>query len=245
MSDRYFFISPQKIKNEQVVTIDGDEFHHMVHVSRLKRGDNVGLLDGRGRTYQAVIELIDKDLAELRVIDIREEKSPGFDIAIAVINSQRLDWAVEKCTEIGLGRFIPFTSERCIWRGDEQKRKKKRERLIRKAISACKQSGQSWLPDIREIVDFESLVKEIEGYEIALLASSSGRHIKNIREDLSMKPGDLKILGIVGPEGGFSEYEEQALIMSGAIPINLGQSRLRTETACMLLTFLVNYELLT
>jgi len=245
MSEKYFFISLQNIKIDQIVTIHGDEFHHMVHVSRLKRGDIVGLLDGKGKTYRAVIELVDRNFAELKIVDVEKKKSQVFDLAVAVISPQRLDWAVEKCTEIGLDKFIPFTSERCIWRGDEEKRKKKRERLIRKAISACKQSGQSWLPDIKEIVDFESLVKEVEGYEIVLLASLSGRDMRSVKEELGTKPWDGKVLGIVGPEGGFSEYEEQVLTMSGAIPVNLGQSRLRTETACMLLTFLVNYELLT
>jgi len=245
MSEKYFFISPKDIIDEQIVIVRGDEFHHMVHVSRLKRGDIVGLLDGQGTTYKAVIDLVSRDLAELRIVDIEKKKSPGFDLAIAIISPQRLDWAIEKCTEIGLGRFIPFTSGRCVWRGSEEKRKKKKERLIRKAISACKQSGQSWFPDIKEIVDFESLVKEIDGYEVILLASSSGRHIRSLSENLGVRPGDAKVLGIIGPEGGFNEYEEQALVMSGAIPVNLGQSRLRTETASVLLTFLVNYELLT
>ncbi|RLF75092.1 16S rRNA methyltransferase, partial [Thermococci archaeon] len=82
-------------------------------------------------------------------------------------------------------------------------------------------------------------------YNITLLASSSGSHLSEIRDELGNELEDARVLGIVGPEGGFSESEERTLVMAGAIPVNLGRSRLRTETASMLLTFLVSYELLT
>ncbi len=244
MPDKYFFISPEKVHESGIITVEGEEAHHMLHVVRLRPGDSVSLLDGKGKVYRGVLRSRGRNSAEVEVVEVIEMPPPGVDIAVGVIKEQRLSWAVEKCTEIGIGSFIPFVSKRSVWSGDTEKRLRKTERLRRKAMAACKQAGQAFLPDVKEVLSFEALLDVVKDYGFAFLADKDGIAVTSV-DDGAFASASNGILGIVGPEGGLEEFEREALLKIGVVPLNLGSSTLRSETAASCLAFLLNYGLLT
>ena len=199
-------------------------------------GDEVTLLDGVGGLYSARVESIGADEAHLEVIEVSNAGAPPqVDLALPAIKAQRLDLAVEKCTEIGFNELLLFSSRRSVWRGGEREVERKRERLERKIISACKQSGQPFFPRIGAVTGLEGLLESIPRYGRVYLADSRG---EAVGESDGPSKG-RKVLAIVGPEGGFDEGERAGLVAAGAIPVSLGRSRLRSETAAIILLFAV------
>jgi 16S rRNA (uracil1498-N3)-methyltransferase len=239
-SERFFSVTRGSEKNG-VVVLDGPEFHHCVRVCRVRVGDTVKLLDGRGGTYEARVERIDEREAFLRVLAFtKADELPPIDIALGVVKAPRFDLAVEKCTELGVRRLIPFTSERCVWRDGGDAAVLKIERIQRKIIASCKQSGRPFFPEIARVVRFDALLEELPRYRTAYLAD---RHADTIAAAVGQtEKGPL--LGIVGPEGGFNPAERDAFIEKGVLPLSLGPFRLRSETAAVCLLYRLTIEYL-
>jgi len=220
---------------EGVVVLEGPEFHHCVRVSRVRPGDVVKLLDGRGCTYEARMRRIGAREAWLDVISCRKEHEPPLvDIALGIIKAPRFDLAVEKCTELGVRRLIPFASERSVWRGGSAEAGRALARMRRKMVASCKQSGQPFFPGIDAPVDFEALVERLGSYTAVFLAEQhppegSSEHVSDA--------GNGPVLGIVGPEGGLTPGERAGLVAGGAVPVSLGPFRLRGETAAICLAY--------
>ncbi|OQX85551.1 MAG: hypothetical protein B6D63_02030 [Candidatus Latescibacteria bacterium 4484_7] len=234
MSEKQFFILKDEPASDGSVVLSGSEFHHMTRVGRMNCGDTVYLLDGLGTTFKGVIMELRKDSALIDITErFREDEMPRFDIAIGVIKAQRMDMAVEKVTELGVSGIIPLISSRSVWKGDDVKKRQKRDRLERKVAAACKQSGRAFFPEVHPLTSFDSLIEMASRYDTVLLADDEGES-PDIDIDLSHS-----VLGIVGPEGGFSESERDALLQAGAYTVWLSRKRLRTETASICLAFLV------
>jgi 16S rRNA (uracil1498-N3)-methyltransferase len=216
------------------IVLDGPEFHHCVDVSRARVGDVVKLLDGCGGIYEASVVRIETGKAILDVLSYSKAKEPPpVDIAIGIIKAPRFDLAVEKCTELGVRRLIPFRAERSVWRGADDEGDLKIERIRHKIIASCKQSGQPYFPAIDRIEGFESLADLIPAYAAAFIAD---QHSSSSDSD-GVQAGDGPVLGIVGPEGGLSRAETERLVSRGARLLSLGPFRLRTETAAMCLAY--------
>ncbi len=228
-SERYFKIDPGSVRNGRVC-LTGGEFHHLSRVSGFTEGDELMLLDGEGGLYRAEIEKISSQSADLRVVSSRPAREPPpFCLALAVIRAGRMDMAVEKCVEVGLRRIIPFTCRRSVWSGGGEKAAGKVKRLSRKVEAVCKQSGQACFPRVEGLLDFESLLEELDNYQRILLADRDGERMEG-REG---RAPDERTLGIVGPEGGLTPEEKKLLMDKGVIPVSLGGNRLRSETAAI------------
>ncbi|MFO7914845.1 MAG: RsmE family RNA methyltransferase [Candidatus Krumholzibacteriales bacterium] len=226
---RYFYVRNDNITGE-TGHIDPDEAHHLLSVCRARKGDTVDLLDGEGGIYRAVITDFAGGTVEFRLLESRmEERRFRPDIAIAVIKGGRMDIAVEKCAEIGVGRIIPYRSSRTVWRGGGEDARRKRERLHRKVVAACKQSGQPFFPEVEEVVDFSEMLEIASSYHGIYLADRAGKKLDG--------PAAESSVGIVGPEGGLSAGERQQALAAGAVPVCLGDTRLRTETAAACMVF--------
>ncbi len=191
------------------------------------------LIDGRGGTYEARLKRIAPREAVLDVLSFSRAPEPlPVDIALGIIKAPRFDLAVEKCTELGVRRLIPFRAERSVWRGSADGGDIKVERIRRKIVASCKQSGRPYIPSIDRIESFESLLDLIPGYAAAFVAD---------QHEAPRLPGagagDATVLGIVGPEGGLSPRELERLVERGAGILSLGPFRLRAETAAICLAF--------
>jgi 16S rRNA (uracil1498-N3)-methyltransferase len=229
-----FFSSRKTSPDARRVVLTGEEYHHLVRVTRAKVGDDVSVLDGSGGIFETTLRRIGREEAVLEVRSYRKGEPPRrIDMALALTRAHRLDFAVEKCSEIGLRRFLPFVARRSVWRGGERETAHKRGRLERKVAAACKQSGNPYFPTVEPVMDFAALLATIGGYGVACLADPAGGPVESAVARIT--EGD--VLGIVGPEGGFTDGERERLVAAGAVPISLGPHLLRSETAAICLLF--------
>lgn len=229
--ERFFPIDAESL-GDGVAVLRGGEFHHLAHVIRARAGQELTLLDGSGGIYAARVKSVGTEEAILEILDARSvDRPPEIDLALPALKAPRLDVAVEKCTEVGFGTLILFSSKRSVWK--ERDAGRKRERLERKIVSACKQSGQPFFPRVGAITDLNGLLERIPEYGRVYLADDRGV----VLEETGTPPAEGVILAIVGPEGGFTGIERTELVASGALPVSLGGARLRSETAAICLLY--------
>ena len=205
-----------------------EESTHCVRVLRYDRDDEILLTDGRGTTYHARITNPHPRHCEFEIINQeKQEKTHNVYLHVAIAptkNIERLEWMVEKCTEIGVDEITPL-----LCRFSERKNLRN-DRLEKIILSAAKQSLTPYLPKLNELTDFNTLMQQYGGNEemdkfIAHCYKDEKRELK----DALQRGRDVLIL--IGPEGDFSEQEVELAIKEGFKPVGLGRSRLRTETA--------------
>ncbi|MFC1724624.1 RsmE family RNA methyltransferase [candidate division KSB1 bacterium] len=227
-----FYTQPENISDKSLV-LKGSEFHHCFKVSRKKKGDVIGVIDGEGRHYVCVIDKKGRDYAECRIerIDFKP-REPFCDIILiqALIKGDRFDWIVEKATELGVTSIIPVVTEKTVLKPNPAKLK----RWKKIALSALKQCGGTVLPEINEILSFPEAVDKVFKNDLKLIAymSGSSRPVKKIlgSQHFSGRP---KIVVAIGPEGDFTIAEIDKAKESGFLPVSLGERRLRSETAAL------------
>lgn len=201
---------------------DEEEQRH-IRALRLREDEQVTVTDGRGNLYRCNVVPLKRE-THLHITEQTFEPASASQLTLAVAptkNNDRLEWLVEKAVEMGIHRIIPIHcahSERPVL---------KKERLLRVAIAAIKQSRKAYLPEITDIMDFHSLMSfRADKKLIAHCADDAEK--KNMHAVLS--GGESAIIAI-GPEGDFSAEEIHTARQNGFIPVTLGTQRLRTETA--------------
>ncbi len=231
----YFFCPPERITATSL-TIEGEEFAHLVHVMRAKEGDEIRVVDGAGNAYDVRLGEISKKMVRAAIQHVEHHHhEPDVELTLAVgvlKNPSKFDFIVEKATELGVRTIIPFTSERTI------PHHAKSDRWQKLALAAMKQSGRSYLPLIRELCTLKEVLGESASYELKYIAHE---RLAGPSPAVVRGPGDKRTcIVLVGPEGGFSEEEFRTATELGYEQIYLGERRLRTETAsiviCSMLT---------
>ena len=202
-----------------------EESKHCIKVLRLKKGDRVFLLNGKGSTFEAIIQYPDPKGCELEIInEVKSSFDRDYHLTIAIAptkNMDRFEWFAEKSTEIGIDRIIPLVCQH------SERRDVKSERFEKILVAAMKQSGQTYLPEITEKTNFKDLVSNpFDG--IKLIAHCADGDKRKLKQSILFGK-DLLIL--IGPEGDFDPSEIQLALQNGFVPVTLGNSRLRTETA--------------
>lgn len=241
----YFYVEPQNVDKDHL-KIMGDEAKHITLVLRKGKGEVIEVVNGEGIKYQARISETGKDQIIAVVLNkTRKENEPivYLTLAQALIKGVRMDFLIEKVTEIGVSSFIPLITERSMIKlSKEGKGFNRLNRWKRIAISSMKQSLRSILPDIQKPVLFQDILTRAKDYDLALIACQSKKS-KSIKEIFESSKIYKKVLIIVGPESGFSQEELEKAFIGGIIPITLGQRRLRSETAGFVFSSLVLHEL--
>ena len=208
-------------------TLPEDESEHCVRVLRLKEGDSITITDGKGFLYKAILGNAHPKHCLVNIIE-QFPQNPlwQYNIHIAVAptkNPDRMEWLVEKATEIGINTL---TWLRCH---NSERREIKLHRLYKIAISAMKQSQKTFLPQINEMIDFNKFISQpFDGYKMIAHCRNDEKHLI---KDLYKPDGNVLIM--IGPEGDFSNEEIKDAITAGFAPVSLGKSRLRTETAAL------------
>ena len=212
-----------------------EESQHAVKVLRLQAGDRVELIDGKGGYYKAEIIFPHHKRCEIQILEKQTEfqKRPHhLHIAIAPTkNIERLEWFAEKATEIGIDEITPV-----ICRFSERKIIK-HDRLEKILISAMKQSMKAYLPKLNEQCTFDEFLKRTDLGQ-RLIAHCYDEGTKKLLSSLYTPKQNVTIL--IGPEGDFSPEEVEKALKTGFIPVSLGESRLRTETAGVVACCVVN-----
>ena len=212
--------------------LDAEESGHCVRVLRHREGDTVSVIDGEGTMYSCVLTEASPKEAVARI----EESHPGWGghdyiLNMAVCptkNADRYEWFAEKATEVGVDRIIPVIGER------SERRVFKTERLRRLLLSAAKQSLKSRIPEVAEPVSVREFIKTApEGLKLIAYCFEGEQKRISIQEALQSYKGSGEISVLIGPEGDFSPEEAAEALAAGFIPVHLGTSRLRTETAAL------------
>jgi len=241
MPARRFFATGVRHAGERL-QIDGADAHKIVNVLRLRSGDEIELVDSAGTVFAATLDVsADTVHAQLDAARARaSERSVVIDVAQGIPKGQKMDFVVEKLSELGVRAIIPFESERTIVRGVGASKSERWQRLAR---GAAAQSGRTSVLDVCEPVSFEGLCARMRGYDAVLFLWEVAQ-TENLRERLRcLLDGARTVLVVVGPEGGFSHAEAEAAQAAGAATISLGEAILRTETAALVAVAIVTYEL--
>ncbi len=217
-----------------LTTLDESESRHAVAVMRMKEGDPVHLVDGKGGLYQAVIALAHPKRCTLSILSSQqnfEQRNHSLHIAIAPTKSiDRMEWFCEKATELGIDEITPIHcdhSERKIIKPD---------RLKKILVSAMKQSQKAFLPTLHPMIPLHQFILNCKATMrfIAHCQPGEKEHLKNVAQPRT----DTVIL--IGPEGDFSPEETALATLSGYKEVSLGNSRLRTETAGIAACHIIN-----
>jgi 16S rRNA (uracil1498-N3)-methyltransferase len=220
-----------------VVALPPTEAHHAAHVLRLAPGAPVELFDGCGRAASAQIATIRRGNVTAQVESVRgpvARAGPAVHIGFAVPKGSRLDWLLEKATELGAAALRPVRFERSV-AGAGEFSEAKREKWLAHAVAAAKQSGLDYLPTIEEPLPLEKFAATcgpgIYG-DLAADARPIAEALRNLAAGGTQKL-ERDLVVAIGPEGGLTEAERGALRTGGFLPVRLGHTTLRIETAAV------------
>jgi 16S rRNA (uracil1498-N3)-methyltransferase len=223
----------------QALTLEGSAGNHIVRVLRLRTGDSLTLFDGRGGEFSANIQEIRRDTVLVKVLEhqaLERESACPLTLAQGISRGERMDWVVQKATELGVARIVPLFTERSVVQLDEKQAVRKVQHWRSIAVAACEQSGRNRIPEIAPpLAVFEFLqAGKAHGAAAAgragtgfLLSPRAARRIG----DIDTVAGGATVL--IGPEGGLAEIEQEAAIQSGFTAVRMGPRVLRTETAAV------------
>jgi 16S rRNA (uracil1498-N3)-methyltransferase len=251
----FFYAPPSSIEPRQII-ISGEEARHISRTLRHRKGDQITVVDGQGGEYHCAISAISEGAVTVRIINkLRKSNEAIRQVALAqaVPKGQRMDFVIEKGTELGLQAIIPLVTGNSVVRPTEDKPGfnlppldddsggSKAARWQRIAIAAMKQSLRSVLPRIEEPVDFSRLAGEFESYDLVLMADQDERkaNLDAVFSGLAESKEVRRVLCLVGPEGGFTQPEKKAVSEAKGHIVTLGPRRLRAETAGLVLSTLV------
>lgn len=210
-----------------IVELPEDESKHCIRVLRKKVGDEIILIDGKGN--QATCKITDDNPKKCK-LEIVEKvhfaaKAIGLHIAIAPTkNFDRMDWMLEKCTEIGVSEISFIETE------NSERNKINMERCEKILIQSIKQSKQYWLPKLNNIISFKQFIVNQKTTDLNCLMAWCNEHTITINEAIDLKKSTLLL---IGPEGDFTELEVKLALEHNFKTISLGQNILRTETAAV------------
>lgn len=216
-------------------TLNPEESKHCIRVLRFTAGEPVALVDGRGNWYNGIIDRPDAKGCGVRITEqIGRYSERPFHLHLAIAptkNIDRIEWMLEKCTEIGIDEITLLNTEH------SERKVVKEERLEKVIIAAMKQSLKAYLPRLNPMMDFRKFISSCTETQ-KLIAHCHSRDKKRL-DDIYRPGQDVVIL--IGPEGDFSETEVSLATGAGFTPITLGNSRLRTETAGIVACHSVNF----
>jgi 16S rRNA (uracil1498-N3)-methyltransferase len=226
----------QYSSENRIISLSGDEGAHL-KVMRLKQGEFIHITDGLGNLCKAkILDASNKKTNAVELIDITSSQPSNYRVHIAVAptkNIARFEWFLEKATEFGINEITPFYSEH------SERIKLRPDRLNKILVSAMKQSLKTYLPVLHEPTSLEALINKVSsGNENKFIAwldrEGQQKHL------LSVCPQGSSVIVLIGPEGDFNSREIELARAKGFLPVHLGKSRLRTETAALAACLIVN-----
>lgn len=210
--------------------VTGEDAKHISAVLRMKEGDLAVVCDNEGVDCLCRIISLNKDLVELRVLEQRKnEAEPSVNVTLfqCLPKGDKMDFIVQKAVELGAVRVVPVLSKRCVSRPDEKSSAKKIQRWQKIAEEAAKQSGRGKIPELGQLTDFATAVREYEKKGLGILFYECGG--ESLNKLVTTKTAEIGIF--VGSEGGFEEEEARLAAKYGIYAATLGKRILRCETA--------------
>ncbi len=237
-----FFAPKENIKGN-LIYIDGQEARHILNVMRLMENDKVIVFDGTGKEYTGFVKQARPKSLTVKIISTRAPKVdtiPEITLAQAIPKKEKMDYIVEKATELGVHSIIPLVSERTIVRFESDKAINRLARWKKIAIEAAKQCGRTDVPEIKDIQKFYNIIDDINKFDLALMGYVSEGTV-SLKEAVSdFKTG--KIIVFIGPEGDFTPDEILMAKDTSCKFISLGKRVLKSDTAGLFVLSVLNYE---
>ena len=242
-----FIIKKESIQ-AGVAVLSREESHHALSVLRLKRGDAVELLDGRGRSLRGVAAETQNGLLSVVVDPNQKDRSrpvlPAVEItlAAAVIKPDKMELLVQKACELGMARFVPILCDRTVVRLSAERWQGKIKRWQKIAEESCKQCGRAQTPRMDAAQRFRPFLEAESAAHPLILFPTLAVVGKPLSRALSAVSATRKVLVFIGPEGDFSPQEAREAVSFGAVPVTLGPLALRSETAALYLLSCLHYH---
>ena len=241
-----FFVKSNQISDNRVI-IDNEDVNHIKNVLRKKIDDEILICDYQEKiNYKCKIkEFLKKEIVceILSKIESESESNVKIDIFQGLPKSDKMELIIQKGTELGVNSFIPVAFKRSVVKINDKDASKKIQRWEKIAEVAAKQSGRDIIPLVKNIENVKNICKLFENYDIVLVAYENEN--KNSLKDIlkNVKNKNINIAVVIGPEGGIDESEIELFEKYGAKIVTLGKRILRTETVCLAMTAIINYEL--
>ncbi|PYI51812.1 16S rRNA (uracil(1498)-N(3))-methyltransferase [Paenibacillus flagellatus] len=234
-----YFVAPEQWSGTELF-VDGDDAHHIANVMRAKAGDKLIASDGASREALAEVTEIGKGRIGLRVVEeLPMEAEPRIAVTIAqsLPKGDKLETVVQKGTEIGAVRFVPFLSERTVVQYDAKKETKRLERWQKIAKEAAEQAHRNRVPAVDAPRSWKQLLQLVREADAAFFCyeKEDGTMLKDaVVRAIAARGGGaagMSVMLVIGPEGGFTEREAREAEEAGCVSVKLGRRILRTETA--------------
>jgi len=226
------FYCPDSLPSSGLFELPADAAHHALRVLRLRVSDRVQIFDGQGGAYDANISEISGkhvNLAILNPCPAQTHSGLHITLAQAMSSSEKMDWVVQKATELGASAIQPVQTQRSVAKLTSERAEKRTEHWRGVVIAACEQSGRNDLMQVNaplELSHWLSQMRAISGTKFILLPEGAGSMQQHT-------PPQGQVTLLIGPEGGFSADEALMAQQAGFVPIRLGPRVLRTETAAL------------
>ena len=220
-----FALSP-----DSVVELPDNVVRHL-NVLRVKNTEEIVLFNGNGKAYPALPEVLEKRRASVRILreEVTDNESPlNITLVQAVSAAERMDFTLQKSVELGVAEIRPVISERCVVRLSGERAEKRVARWQEIVVSACEQSGRNIVPKVLPLTTYVQDLQQLPQETTKLLMS-----LNRAQKLSDVRPQSGKVVFMVGPEGGWTEKEEQQAFDAGFQSVTLGKRVLRTETASL------------
>lgn len=220
-----FALSP-----DSVVELPDNVARHL-NVLRVKNTEEIVLFNGDGKAYPALPEVLEKRRASVRILreEVTDNESPlNITLVQAVSAAERMDFTLQKSVELGVAEIRPVISERCVVRLSGERAEKRVARWQEIVVSACEQSGRNIVPKVLPLTTYAQALQQLPQETTKLLMS-----LNRAQKLSDVRPQSGKVVFMVGPEGGWTEKEEQQAFDAGFQSVTLGKRVLRTETASL------------
>lgn len=220
-----FALSP-----DSVVELPDNVVRHL-NVLRVKNTEEIVLFNGNGKAYPALPEVLEKRRASVRILreEATDNESPlNITLVQAVSAAERMDFTLQKSVELGVAEIRPVISERCVVRLSGERAEKRVMRWQEIVVSACEQSGRNIVPKVLPLTTYAQALQQLPQETTKLLMS-----LNRAQKLSDVRPQSGKVVFMVGPEGGWTEKEEQQAFDAGFQSVTLGKRVLRTETASL------------
>ena len=220
-----FALSP-----DSVVELPDNVVRHL-NVLRVKNTEEIVLFNGNGKAYPALPEVLEKRRASVRILreEATDNESPlNITLVQAVSAAERMDFTLQKSVELGVAEIRPVISERCVVRLSGERAEKRVARWQEIVVSACEQSGRNIVPKVLPLTTYAQALQQLPQETTKLLMS-----LNRAQKLSDVQPQSGKVVFMVGPEGGWTEKEEQQAFDAGFQSVTLGKRVLRTETVSL------------
>ncbi|MBF1271399.1 16S rRNA (uracil(1498)-N(3))-methyltransferase [Neisseria sp. HMSC066H01] len=220
-----FALSP-----DSVVELPDNVVRHL-NVLRVKNTEEIVLFNGNGKSYPALPEVLEKRRVSVRILreESTDNESPlNITLVQAVSAAERMDFTLQKSVELGVAEIRPVISERCVVRLSGERAEKRVARWQEIVVSACEQSGRNIVPKVLPLTTYAQALRQLPQETTKLLMS-----LNRAQKLSDVRPQSGKVVFMVGPEGGWTEKEEQQAFDAGFQSVTLGKRVLRTETASL------------